>query len=307
MHSVILQAGALILCGVIWRLTSPMGLPANAVRRHLTGVVYMLLLPALVLVVLWRAPLGLDAVRVAFAALIGLMLAWAISWFWFRLVVSYPSATVGALVLAATFPNSTYLGLPVLESVFGSWSNSIAIQYDLFACTPVLLSLGALFAARQGGSKDANNPLAALLRIPPLWAAVAGIFLNLLDVPLHTPVEQWLDMLGGAVIPLMLFAMGLSLGWEGNWQHRVSQMWPVILIQLFIMPAVVFLLVSPLGLEGQVSDAVVIEAAMPSMMLGIVLCDRYGLDTTAYAMAVTVTTALSMLSLSVWFGVLGVG
>nr|VFJ43067.1 MAG: hypothetical protein BECKDK2373B_GA0170837_100447 [Candidatus Kentron sp. DK]VFJ62484.1 MAG: hypothetical protein BECKDK2373C_GA0170839_10979 [Candidatus Kentron sp. DK] len=307
MHNVILQAGALILLGVGWRWLSPMGLPADVLRRSLTGIVYVLFLPSLVLVVLWRAPLGQDALRVAFVSLVGLAVAWGIAWVWFRRVAAYPPATLGALVLAATFPNATYLGLPVLESVFGTWSNSIAIQYDLFACTPVLLSLGALFAARQGGAEKVENPLHALTRVPSLWAVAAGVSLNLLAVPLPALVAGGLEMMGGAVIPLMLLAMGLGLRWEGGLRNRIGQIGPVSLIQLVITPTVVLQLAAPLGLAGNVSDAVVLEAAMPSMVLGIVLCDRYGLDTSAYAMAVTVSTAFSMLSLPIWFQVLGLG
>jgi len=39
---------------------------------------------------------------------------------------------------------------------------------------------------------------------------------------------------------------------------------------------------------------------MPSMIVGIVLCDRYRLDSGLYASAVTVTTALSLISLPFW-------
>jgi predicted permease len=48
--------------------------------------------------------------------------------------------------------------------------------------------------------------------------------------------------------------------------------------------------------------AVVMEAAMPSMVLGIVICDRFELDASLYAAAVTLTTALSLLTLPLWFG-----
>ena len=43
---------------------------------------------------------------------------------------------------------------------------------------------------------------------------------------------------------------------------------------------------------------------MPSMVLGIVFCDRYLLDSALYAMTVTVTTALSLITLPFWHGVL---
>ena len=43
---------------------------------------------------------------------------------------------------------------------------------------------------------------------------------------------------------------------------------------------------------------------MPSMVLGVVISDRYGLDTSLYAAAVTVSTLLSLLTLPLWFSLL---
>jgi predicted permease len=56
-----------------------------------------------------------------------------------------------------------------------------------------------------------------------------------------------------------------------------------------------------LALEGEVKIAAILEMAMPSMVLGIVFCDRYQLDTSLYAMAVTVTTVLSLFTLPFWY------
>jgi hypothetical protein len=77
---------------------------------------------------------------------------------------------------------------------------------------------------------------------------------------------------------------------------------PIILLQLILTPTLVLILGQSFGLEGMVLTAVVLEAAMPSMVLGIVFCDRYGLDTALYAAAVTVTTALSLITLPFWYG-----
>ncbi len=304
MIDVIIQAAILIACGVGWRILTPQGLDADTLRGSLTGVVYVLLLPALVLVVLWRAPLSLDAVWVGVAAASGVLASLAMGWLAYRWWA--PSRPVfGALLLAGAFPNATYMGLPVLEAALGPWARSVAVQYDLFACTPLLLSLGVLLAMRFGGSGQAVHPLRALLRVPPLWAAIAGVTLNLLQVPLPALFGGLFDMLAAGVVPLMLFSLGLGLRWPaGAWQ-RLFMLWPLVLIQLVITPVLVWGLAGVLGLEGGVLTAVVLEAAMPSMVLGIVLCDRYGLDTSVYALAVTLTTALSLLTLPLWFDILG--
>jgi predicted permease len=38
------------------------------------------------------------------------------------------------------------------------------------------------------------------------------------------------------------------------------------------------------------------------MVLGIVLCDRFNLDAGLYAAAVTATTAMSLVTLPLWYG-----
>ncbi len=302
MLDVILQSGALILCGVVWRVVRPLGLAADELRRNLTGLVYVLLLPALALLVLWRAPLGLDAVRVAVAAAIGVGLGMGLAWLWFR-GGKVPSAAFGALVLAAGFPNATYLGLPVLEASLGPWARSVAIQYDLFACTPLLLSVGIVLASRFGEGEP-GHPVRALMKVPPLWAAIAGVALNAGGVPLPEQLADWLDLLADSVVPLMLFALGLGLSWQGGWRGQIPLVVPVAAIQLLITPFVIWWVAQWLGLGGEMLIAVVLEAAMPSMVLGIVLCDRFRLDAGLYAMSVTVTTALSLLTLPFWFDLL---
>ena len=111
-----------------------------------------------------------------------------------------------------------------------------------------------------------------------------------------------LNLLGRGVVPLMLFSLGLSLEWSADrWRHMPSLV-PVVVISLFLIPLIVWGVASSSGLQGDVLAAVVLEAAMPSMVLGIVLCDRFNLDASLYAAAVTVTTALSLITLPMWYG-----
>jgi predicted permease len=306
MYEVILQTAGLILCGVLWRHFTPQGLEADVLRRSLTTLVYVLLLPALVLVVLWRAPLGFDAVRVALLAMLGVGVGMGAAWLWFlRRRPAGPA--LGALLLAAAFPNATYMGLPVLEATLGSWARSVAVQYDLFACTPLLLSAGVMLAYHFGDSGERLHPLKNLLTVPPLWAALLGVVLNLSGVPLPTVLGGMLDLLAAGVVPLMLFSLGLGLRWGAGWGGRLNLVMPVVVIQLLLTPLIIWGASDLIGLGGEVRTAVVLEAAMPSMVLGIVLCDRYRLDSGLYAMAVTLSTALSIVTLPAWFAWVGGG
>ncbi len=286
--------------GVLWRALKPMAMDADILRRALTALVYILLLPALVLEVLWKAPLSLDSLRIAIAATVGTLVTASAAYFVFRALKVSPQIR-GALILASAWANVTYLGLPVLEALYGPWARSVALQYDLFSNTPMLLSLGAWIAIRHGNARG-EPPLKALLGVPALWAAAIAIGLNLNEAPIPDWLNQLLELLGRSVPPLMLIALGLGLRLDVLRWNRLPLLLPVIVIQLFLMPLVVGLTGFGVGLSGLTLSAVLLEAAMPSMLLGIVLCDRYGLDTSLFAAAVSLTTGLSLLTLPLWHG-----
>jgi hypothetical protein len=304
MITVMLQMVVLIGCGIVWRWINPGGYADRQVRTILSAGVYYLFLPALVLRVIWQAPLGIATLQIAIVAAVGVLVSLAVAWPLMRLL-RVSSAVTGACLLAAAWPNATYLGLPVLVAVFGELGRSTAIQYDLFACTPLLLTLGVLIA-RHYGRRDAQQSdaglLPALIRVPPLWTAVFAVALHAADIPMPDFIEGALVMLGNAVVPLMLVNLGLSLQWRSLHWRQLPVLVPVIAVQLGLMPAVVWASATVIGIHGSLLHAVVLEAALPAMVLGLVICDRHELDTGVYAAAVTLSTALSLITLPLWDG-----
>ena len=303
MHRVFLLATVLILAGVLWRRLQPFGLAPETARRTLSAVVYTLLLPALVLGALWRVPLTVDMAKISVIAVTDVLVGLALAWAWCRLCRLERKAA-GALLLAAAFGNVTYLGLPVLEASLGPWTRAVAVQYDLFGCTPLLFTIGILIAQRFGGGGTGASPLRTLVQSPPLWAAVVALALNTMAVPLPAWLGDVLDRLAAGVAPLMLLVVGLSLVVTSGLRAQLPSLLPVMVIQLVLMPLLIWGQTSVLGISGELQVALVLEAAMPSMVLGIVLSERYGLDTGRYAQAVTVTTLASMATLPGWFALL---
>lgn len=301
MFEALTQMAALVLCGIAWRYLAPGGQDVKSTRVALTGLVYYLFLPALVLLVLWQAPLGTDSIKISLVAMVGILASLLVMG-WLCNVCDMDRPTRGAALLAAAFPNATYLGLPVLEATLGKEARSIAIQYDLFACTPLLLTIGVWLAMRYGSTSDTRLGLNNLLKVPALWAALLAVILNMLAVPLPDGLRSWLQTLGNGVVPLMLISLGLSLYINREYFHSMRSIFPVLGIKLIFMPAIVLGLSMALGMQGMLQQAVVLEAAMPSMVLGLVLCDRYGLNSVVYAAAVTVSTAFSFITLGIWYG-----
>jgi len=300
MHATLIQMALLATGGIAWRMLKPMGLAAEQTRLVLTSVVYYFFLPAMILEVLWAAKIGLDALQFSGLAVASILFGTLCSWCFGR-IFKIERTRFGAIMLASAFPNVTYLGLPVLEQTFGGWTRSVVIQIDLFATAPLVFTLGIMIA-RHYGKDDSGirQPLWSFLNAPPFWAAGLAVALNKNDITPPLWLMGTLKSLSGAVVPLMLFSLGLALNWNSVKVKNVPYILPVIVVKMLLIPLFAMLLTEISTLGGQYKAAAVLDLAMPSMVLGIVLCDRYRLDSSLYAMAVTLTTALSLFSLPFW-------
>lgn len=300
MLMVMLQMALLIAVGVLWQRLAPTHITAIAHRRALTDLVFFILLPALVLHVIWQAPFDASSIKISLTALATLASSMLLMWLCIK-CMRLTRAQQGALLLAATFPNATYLGLPVTGQVLGDWTQVVVLKFDLLACTPVLLTIGILIAHRFGEAQTKIHPLQELVRVPPLWALVVATALNVTNTPQPALLAHALQTLSGGVVPLMLIALGMSIRWDTLQMRFMPLLLPVCAISLVIAPLVALGVGGALGLETSTLTAVVLLAAMPTMIFGIVICERYQLDGALYAAAVFLTTLLSMVTLTLWF------
>lgn len=295
------QMAVLILFGVLWGLVKPAGLTAEQTRLVLTNLVYFIMLPALVLLVLWQTEIGTQSLKLSLLASASVVFGGAVVWL-VCLLFKFSAPQTGALILVTAFPNVTFLGLPLLEQIFGERGRSIAIQMDLFACQPILLTAGVMVAQYFGYQGSKHRWLVVeLLKVPALWAAAAALLLNLCRVPPPEWLTGFLRLLVPGIVPLMLISLGLGLQWRSLTWRNGPKVLPVIVIQLMLMPFFAWWLAGEIKLVGDTGIAAILEIAMPSMLIGVVFCDRFRLDTSLYAMAVTVTTVLSMITLPLWF------
>jgi len=309
MLNVLIGMALIIVAGIVWRIVLGQK-SAKTARSHLTQAVYHVFLPALVLHVLWQFPLGLNTIRIPVVASLCVLLSLLAAFLLYgngKLVKAFlpgnSNKAVGALLLASAFGNFSYLGLPVLSQTFGTWAQVVAIHFDLLASTPILFTIGIVLSRYYGQASDSMHPLLSLFQVPAIWAALAGMLLSFSAIPMPVWLDETLATLGAAVVPLMLLSVGMALRWQSGWAARIPVLLPVIVIQLALMPLIAWGACLGVGMPDQYLAPAIIEGAMPSMVLGLVICDRFKLDVALYAEAVTLTTALSLLTLPLWLQV----
>lgn len=191
-----------LLVGLGWAAARAGIVPTSALGA-LNAFVLYLALPAM-LIGLGRqwAQQGFAGAALLPAYALASALLGLLTW---RLLRSEPSrSTRGLAVLVTLFPNTGFLGVPLLGALLGQATAAplvATIVYDL-----VVTSSICLLAA---GSQE--NGLQRAVKNPLPWAVAMGLLLGLSNLPLPIPIERTRELLAQAVSPAALVALGVAL------------------------------------------------------------------------------------------------
>jgi len=259
-------------------------LPAMLLRFGMTLPLAELLHPGVLLVY-----------ALAGTALLLAVVAWA------RRRMGRVDAAFAALI--AVFPNSGFMGLPLLAALLGPASagpvvSSIAI--DMVLTTSLALALGQHGGARRALSGAARNPLA--------WAIVIGAALGASGTQLPVPVRATIDLLAAAASPVALFMIGTVLHHAGRGgaaaEARPVPVWPLVVVKLVAHPAAVALAGWAALRGGWIGaaqwTALVLVAALPSASNVAMLAHRLGAGAALVPRVIMATTVLAFATFALW-------
>jgi predicted permease len=194
------------------------------------------------------------------------------------------------VLLTAAWANTGFMGYPLTEAIFGADALPTAVFYDLFATVVSLVIVGTPICARYSGEgAKAQNPLLALVKTPTLWALAAALLLR--DVQLPALLADAITLLANCTVPLIMVSVGLTLSprkLKGNMRLVLG----ASVIKLVVAPALAFAITLALIGPAVTQQVVVLEAAMPTMMLTLVWAQRYKLDAQFTAAMIFLTIIL---------------
>jgi predicted permease len=217
-------------------------------------------------------------------------------------VVGLKDASFGALVTA--FPNTGFMGVPLLVALFGATivGPMIAtILIDMFITSSLCIALAQAGGAGGGARAAALRSLRGALSNPLPWSIAIGATLGTLGWHPSGPVEAVIRMLADAASPVALFTIGAVLWRAGQHAHHRTEprrYVPQALIKLLLHPLLVFMVALAAGQLGapltalQVT-AITLTAALPSAANVSMLAERYGADNGRIARIIMTSTVLA--------------
>jgi predicted permease len=277
------------------------------VRHTLSVVVFNFFIPALAFGLMASAPGDRSLIAIPLTAAVVVLVSIAAGFAAYRLLPWFkniPRPAVGVMIISAAFGNVMYLGLPVITEMLGPHYGYVAVLYDLLASTPILLTIGVFIAARYGSGRAVTigASLKRVFLLPPLWGVAAGIAVRFAGVTMPRPVQDAVEHMGRAVVPVMIFTVGLALDFHDVKRLLISV--PALAIKLALAPALAWWIGSRLGMTAEVLKATTIEGAMPVMVLSLVIADEFDLDVPLAAACITVSTVALFFTMPVMMGML---
>jgi hypothetical protein len=186
---------------------------------------------------------------------------------------------LGALMLAAAFPNSGFVGIPLSEFAFGDTGRTTAVLY-LTVQNLVVYTLG-VYVASRGSSRGVTDAVGEIFRLPLLYAVVAGVAIRALGLvpPPDSAFMGTVGLVGDASIPVMLLVLGIQLA--DTDVSAVSRSIAPAALKLGAAPVVGVVLALALGFaDPTVARVFVLESATPAAVIPLALTIEYADDVT---------------------------
>lgn len=268
-----------------------LGIDAGSLSR----LAYWVFGPAFVFGLLAPADLdGTVVLKLVVASTVGMVAALIVAVIWARLAgVGYELGA--ATAMTSLWGNVGNAGLAIVAFALGEDALPVA-GVLMVSINMIALIFGVVVAQARNGSITAA--IVRGLTAPMSIAGGVALVVNLTDVDVPLLADRSLGLLAEALIPVMLFTLGLQLVSSGRpqWSNDLSV---VLVAKLAVAPAAAAAMGRLLGLGGDNLDAVIIQSAMPPAVFCAVVAAENDLLPERVTAAVVVVTIGSAFTLPV--------
>jgi hypothetical protein len=213
-----------------------------------------------------------------------------------------PMGERGVMALAVCFGNGGFIGIPVIEGVFGAEGLRLLLilitfhSMTLVPITTIIIESGSANGGSPMGimKKTANG----LIHNPLLIALFSGLAFAASGLPMPDVVDRFLAMPAATAAPCGLFAAGATLS-RVKIAGDLPQAFLVVFLKTMIVPVAVFLSTTYIfGLPPLWVGTATLMAGLPTGMVAYSVAEQYATAPRRAATAVLVATLVSIVTLS---------
>ena len=210
------------------------------------------------------------------------------------------SKPVRTSLLATTlFPNTGNLGLSLVLLALGEAGLERAIV--AYLCSAVLVfGLGPAIVSGNG----LRRGIKTTVRLPLMWALLAGIILRVFDIPLPLGIDDGIHLLSQVAVPALLVTLGIQMS-RTRFVPRPPDFW-MAAMRLGVGPLAAYLAGRLVGLDKLALQVLVLQCATPTAVNALLVAAEFGGDSARAARAVVLTTILAFVTLPFVMWLMGI-
>jgi predicted permease len=253
-----------------------------------TEIIVYLGTPSLVFSSLAGKPLFATDIAVLSA---GILLIFAIVGVFIRFYFLVFGFSSRGFALPTLFMNAGNMGIPLALFAFG--------QAGLQRATLMFVIITFLQYSLGIYILNGRSNWTEIFRLPLIYAALAGLSVNLAQISLPELLLRPISMLGQATIPIMLISLGYRLHEVESlqWGHALGG----ALARIGGGFAAANLAVHLIGAEGVNRQVLLLYGALPAAVVNFVLTEKYRQDPALAASIVVISTFISIFTIPVVF------
>ena len=208
----------------------------------------------------------------------------------------------GCLIITAGLGNTSFLGFPIIQALYGQEGLKTAILVDQPGTFVVLSTLGILVTTIYStGSPRGLDIAKKIFFFPPFITFLLACAMNVFNLDFHEYIQFSFQKIGLAMTPLAMLSVGLQLRFD-----RKSKHWKFLglglLYKLILTPALIYLLyVVVLNQNSKTIQIAILEAAMAPMITASILASSHGLKPRLSSMMIGFGIPISFISLLFWY------
>lgn len=215
---------------------------------------------------------------------------------------NWSKAVIGALIMCAGFGNTSFVGIPVIQSLFGENGLKTVMLVDQPGSFVALSTVGIVVANSYSGTKSpVLEILKKIIRFPPFIAFSVAVIFNIFSLQIPTALDEVFSKLGATTVPLALVSVGSQLKWQQPGEYSRPLFWGLF-FKLILFPAFIFVLYFIiLKQRGETVEIAFLEAAMAPMITAAIIASTHRLEPKLCNLMVGVGIPLSFLTLAFWY------
>ncbi len=287
------QMFLLIIVGIVLKKR---GILPDSAKTILTDLLLCFVLPCNI-INSFRMEFSLDTLGKFGMVLVCAVLIQAVAYILSRVLYNKePEALKKVLQYVTIVSNSGFLGLPIVEEVFGGEG----LMYASVFIVPMRIMMWTAGIACFTGESDKKAAFKKVIVHPCIIAVYIGLFLLFSQWELPGVLDKTIRGAGGCTTTISMIIIGLILAEVDMRQLFNREVFETMIVRLVVLPVFALIIAKLLGLSELLTGVAVVLTAMPAGSTSAMLAAKYNGDYKFASKCIVCTTIASLLTIPIW-------